>query len=150
MKNFSRFEEVLQNEETATECYYLVIDDQEINEKKYKIGEFYYLWKREDMISLKESKEQKKKPKYVNGMRVEDEESEEERKFYVTTKVAVPEITIEKFPLYIETVLPAYGTLESNFTVINKIKNNSNRLLNLECKIDDNLYFSIGGNKLVY
>jgi hypothetical protein len=78
-----------------------------------------------------------------------EEESEENRKFYVTLKQNMPVVNIEKFPLYIETKLPAYGSLDSNFTVINRIKNNSKKLVSLECSLDDNAFFSIGGNKLV-
>ena len=81
---------------------------------------------------------------------IEDEiEESEDKKLYVTSKQPLPDIFLEKFPLFVETILPSYGTLDSNFTVINRIKNNSKTLLSLECSLEDNAFFSIGGNKLV-
>ena len=130
--------------------FLLNVEDLDINEKLLNLGEYFLTWKRKNMLR-NDGIENSKEEKSIESTKDENkkEESYENKIFYVTLKQSLPEISIEKFPLFVETIIPACGTLDGNFTIVNKIKNNSKKLLNLECSVEDNTFFSIGGNKLV-
>jgi len=108
------------------------------------IGEYLVEWCRRSLLSDNES-EDEYEDSYTGA-----EELEASALFYITTEVGLPEINIEAFPFVIETSLPKYGTLDKHVTAVYKITNKTRySVIDIECTLDENEFFSISGNKLV-
>ena len=125
----------MKRNEQATECFCLTVEDPscQINSKKTSsLGDYFVEWKRKDTEAD------------------DREESSAEADLFVKTKIKLPEIVIESFPFLIEAKLPTFGHLEQHLTVTYTIKNKTQaQILDLECNLDENEFFSIGGSKLV-
>jgi len=141
--------ETLKHTETATECFCLVVDtdknQENFNSKKlFNVGEYLIEWRRRDLLSDNENEDDN------DDSCVCDEEPEARSLFYIRSEVKLPEIKIEAFPFLIEANLPKYGTSDKHVTVVYKIKNKTHySLIDIECSLDENDFFSISGNKMV-
>jgi hypothetical protein len=113
-------DEILSQNESACECYQLVFTEN--CKQDSSLGDYLIEWKRSH----------------------EDEINE----FYTQTIFKLPSIVLNNFPLFVDSILPSYACMNSNFTIENRLKNNSNRVISIECSLEDNEYFSISGNKL--
>ena len=70
--------------------------------------------------------------------------------FSVKTRLVLPEINVEFFPFFVRSELPMFGCLNENLTIIYTIENRTeSQMLDFECSLDENEYFSISGKKLV-
>ena len=136
----------------ATECFCLVVNDdsngEEFNMKKLcNLGEYMIEWRRRspyntdtdnDSDSDSDSESANAESELANDL------------FYTLTEVKMPEISIEPFPFLIETSLSSHGTLEKQLTIVYTIINKTRySMLDIECTLEENDQFSIGGNKLV-
>lgn len=111
-------EEILSQNESSCECYQLVFTEN--TKKDSSIGDYIIEWKRAD---------------------------NESNQFYTQTVIKLPNLVLNNFPLYINSIVPSHASMDSNFTIKNSIKNNSNKVVKIECSLEDNEYFSICGNK---
>ena len=109
----------------ATECFCMLLNSQEVNEPSYNLGEYFVEWRRS----------------VVTGSDSED--------LFTEIKANLPDIKIKVFAFHIETITPPFAYIDEDFQVINKIKNCSNKPLNLECSLEDSEFFSIAGDKMV-
>ena len=128
-------DEILKNNETATECFCLVVTNETEAKKKINLGDYLIEWRR----STSEDDEE---------IELENELND---KLCVLTRIKLPDINVELFPILIETNLPSYGKLDEQLVINYKIRNKTEtNVLELECNLTENEYFSIAGNKLVY
>lgn len=67
---------------------------------------------------------------------------------YAITKYVLPNISAEKFPFLIEAKLPSYGWLGNEFAISYEITNKLEKVLEIECSLDENEYFGLAGKKL--
>ncbi len=143
--------EILKPYEKATECFYLVIDKNENEEiklekltnKRLILGEYFIEWRRK--LILKHNNDDD------DDNDEDDEESDDNKSeiFNVKTSIDLPKINIYSFPFLIEPTLPTHGYLNEPMTIKYKIKNQiSTQVLDLDCTLDENEFFSISGKKL--
>lgn len=127
--------ETLKNNETATECFCLVINENELDsKKKLNLGDYLIEWRR----STSEEDEENESDCELND------------KLCVLTRIRLPDVSVEVFPFLIETSMPSYGKLDEQIVISYRIKNKTQaNVLDLECNLTENEYFSIAGNKLV-
>ena len=131
----------------ATECFCLVINDQgNVNiidtMNKCSLGEYLIEWRR--VVSKKN---------FNDSFDCNEDEAESNLndKYNVITRIKLPEINVEFFPFLIETSLPSYGHLDEQLVISYLIKNKTDtNILDIECTLNENEFFSIGGNKLVF
>jgi hypothetical protein len=108
--------------------------------KKCDIGEYLIEWRRAASSLIF---------KYAEAEN-DDLEDLENDKFTMTTRIKLPTINVEFFPFLIETNFPASGSLDEKLVIQYKIKNiTESKILELECTLNENEFFSIAGNKLV-
>ena len=135
----------------ATECFSLVAEDNSNSEslfnlkKLLNLGEYSIEWRRRNPCYFKNCNQSISEES-------EDEESDEEEitmdNFYTTTKIKLPELNIEGFPFLIEAFLPSHGNLDKHIQIVYKIKNKTRfSILDIECNLEENEFFSISGNK---
>ena len=137
----------------ATECFCLVVDEPLKNEmftlsprKLCSIGEYAIEWRRKNPTLHTDTNQMS------SSESDEEEETNDDNRNILNTHTAVklPDINIESFPFLIETNLPTHGSLDKHLTINYKIKNKTKySVLDLECMLDENEFFSITGNKLV-
>lgn len=114
------------------------------------LGEYFIEWRRQKIL----------KHNFENDDGHDENEEDEENfiennqdikadLFNVKTRIALPEINIKSFPFLIEATLPTHGCLNEPLTIKYRIKNHiSKQVLDLDCTLDENEYFSISGKKL--
>jgi hypothetical protein len=126
------------------------LDNQDVYEKVCQLGRYFVEWKRKRILDLNRTGNQDDDNDVDDDtICCDDDEPKPGDEFFVNLKISLPEINVRLLPFYIENILPPYGCLNTSFTVVNQIKNNTDKRLNLECAIDDNDAFSLSGNKLV-
>lgn len=140
----------------ATECFCLVMDDQcdaeNFNMKKpLALGEYLIDWRRLNPCKFTKSESQCIKSDSDDDKTESHQKDEcKEDLFYSETMVKLADIRMEAFPFLIETSMPTFGTLEKHLTVVYTIKNKTRfSMLDIECTLEENEFFSISGNKLV-
>lgn len=136
----------------ATECYCIVVENDEMNTnltsvdnalKLASLGHYFVEWRRTDNSELNEDDNN------------DDEENDQNLNenidwLNVLTKTVLPELNVESFPFIVETKLPSFGCLDQQLELTYKIKNKCySQILDVECTLDENEYFSIAGKKLV-
>ena len=110
------------------------------SKNKCNIGEYLIEWRRAASSLIF---------KYEEAENDEAEDLEDD-KLTMITRIKLPTINVEYFPFIIETNLPASGALDEKLVIQYRIKNKTeSNILELECTLNENEFFSIGGNKLV-
>jgi hypothetical protein len=153
----------LRPNETATECFALVIENKS-NELSFaqnnilkiaSLGDYHVNWRRKRTHMIVEnSSNNKNEIDMDSDNEDEDDEHEESSSYFdtmnVQTKLLLPEVNIEFFPFFVKADLPTFGCLNENLTIIYTIRNRlDSQILETECSIDENEFFSISGKKLV-
>ena len=157
--------ETLKPKETATECFCLVVNSDNSNDKHLEqcklptIGDYFIEWKRKNVLSIAEKKENSDTDTDTETEDDDEEntdtkapskvESDSEDCFNVKTKIALPEISAEPFPFLVEAVTPTYGSLAEQLTIVYKIFNKTNTYLDIECSLEQNEFFALAGKKMV-
>ena len=119
-------------------------DEEELGtdaKKTLPLGDYFVEWRR--------------KSTELEVVDSDDDEAEEKESmtdknlFNVLTKTKLPDVTIEKFPFQLETEMPAFGNLDQKLIISYRITNKTKaKILDIECSLEENEFFSISGNKL--
>ena len=157
--------ETLKPRESATECYCLVVDsagaentDSSSTATKWsnKLGDYYVEWRRRSIVTIANTGEAKEEDNDDDDDDDEDDDEnamcgdQEDALFHVKTSIALPHVDVESFPFVIEPRMPTYGTMHRQLDIVYSIRNLSEtRLLDIECRLDENEFFSIAAKKLV-
>jgi hypothetical protein len=113
------------------------------NAKSCQLGEYVLEWKR---VSNDGEQDQDNSDEQKNRS---VHKKQDDEKFFTSSIINLPLVSVEFFPLYIETSLPTHGNLNEHFTLVYKLNNKlKSQVLDLECSLDENEYFSIAGNRL--
>ncbi len=144
----------------ATECFCVTIGNNQVDEPiemsvstnslltSTNLGEYMIGWRRMRIFAHESLNENE------SNQDQEDEERDEQKadahsEFNVLTKVDLPSVSYEPFPLLIETKVPSSGCLNQAIQVAYRVHNRTLNLIEAECNLDENEFFAISGNKLV-
>ena len=154
--------ETLKPRESATERYCLVVDsagaentDSSSVSTKWsnKLGDYYVEWRRRSIVTIENTGKAKEEDNDDDDDEDDDENAmcdQEDALFHVKTSIALPHVDVESFPFLIEPRMPTFGTMHRQLDIVYSIRNLSEtRLLDIECRLDENEFFSIAAKKLV-
>ncbi len=146
--------------ETATECFCLIVDsglndaspDPNVN-KITTLGDYLIEWRRKNFYGSKLNESKQSSDSDLDAEETDSESEISSKKaddfFNVKTKIILPEITAEKFPFFIESIMPTCGSMNEPLTIIYKIHNKTQTYLDIECNLEQNEYFALSGKKMV-
>jgi len=156
----NNFIETLNPNETATECFCLKVEsncndnssEQAMN-KIPTLGDYFIEWRRKSFLGSKLNESKQSSDSESDSEESDTESNIPNRQtndfFNVKTKIVLPEITAERFPFYIDTIMPACGSMTEPLIIVYKIHNKIDTFLDIECNLEQNEFFALAGKKMV-